>query len=67
MKEKNNTNKKRIISAVILIPVITAILIFGNKYIIDVFCSILSILALREYFNAHGEHPKEIRRLRIFI
>lgn len=67
MKKKNNTNKTRIISAVILIPIVVAILIFGNKYLIDILCSILAILALREYFNANVERPKEIRRLRIFF
>ena len=67
MKEKSNTNKTRIISAIILIPIVAAVLIFGNKYIVDVLCSILAMLALKEYFNANKNHPKEIRRLRVFV
>jgi len=54
---------KRVISAIILILAVAAILILGNTYLVDIACSILAILALREYFNANSKHPKQIRRL----
>ena len=43
---------KRIISGVILFPIFAIILIFGNKYIVDVFISIVAIMSLHEFYKA---------------
>jgi len=51
---------KRVISAIILILVVAAILILGNVYVVDVACSILAILALREYFNSNKNATKNV-------
>ncbi len=45
-------NLKRIITALIGFPVVACILIFGNKYVIDVFFAIAAALALYEYNHA---------------
>ena len=52
---------KRWTSALIGFPIVAIILIFGNKYIIDIAFSIIAILALYEYFNSFKEDNKKIR------
>lgn len=52
---------KRIIFAVVAIPILALVVIFGNKYIIDVLCSIIAILALREYFSVVKKVAKPIK------
>lgn len=48
-------NLKRIVSAIIGFPLVAIILIFGNKYIIDISVSIVAIMSLHEYFNSFKE------------
>lgn len=43
---------KRVLSGVILFPIFAAILIFGNKYLVDVFISIIAIMSLHEFYKA---------------
>ena len=43
---------KRIISGVILFPIFALILIFGNKYVVDVFISAVAIMSLHEFYKA---------------
>ena len=43
---------KRILSGVILFPIFALILIFGNKYIVDIFISIVAIMGLHEFYKA---------------
>lgn len=45
-------NLKRIVSSVILFPIVAAIFIFGNKYVVDVFISIVAIMSLHEFYKA---------------
>ena len=52
---------KRWATAIIGFPIVAIILIFGNKYIIDIAFSIISILALYEYFNCFKDNNKGIR------
>ncbi len=52
---------KRIVFAVIAMPILALILIFGNKYIIDVACSIIAILSLKEYFSVVSKVAKPIK------
>lgn len=44
--------KKRWISALILFPIVAIILIWGNKYIVDIFISIIAIMSLHEFYKA---------------
>ena len=55
---------KRVISALILFPIVAAILIFGNKQLVDVTVSIIALMALHEYFNSFKEE-KGNKALRI--
>lgn len=45
-------NIKRLLSGTILFPIFAVIMIFGNKYVIDVFVSIIAILSLHEFYKA---------------
>lgn len=51
---------KRITSAVIGFPIIATILIWGNKYMIDIGLSLVAILSLYEYFHAIRNKAKPI-------
>lgn len=42
----------RIISALILFPLVVVLLIFGNVYVVDVAFSAIALMAMNEYFNA---------------
>lgn len=54
---------KRIITGLIGLPLVALVLIFGNKYLVDVVISIIAIMALYEYFHCFKEE-KENRSLR---
>ena len=45
-------NMKRMITALVGFPIVACALIFGNKYVIDVFFAVVAIMALYEYNNA---------------
>ena len=54
-------NLKRWTTAIIGLPIVAAVLIFGNKYIIDIVFSAVAIIALYEYFNSFKEKNKSLR------
>ena len=54
-------NLKRISSAIIGLPLVILLLIFGNKYIVDIVISIVAIICLYEYFNSIGGNTKKLR------
>jgi phosphatidate cytidylyltransferase len=43
---------KRVISALIGMPLVVIILVFGNKYVVDITFAIVAIMSVYEYFNA---------------
>jgi phosphatidate cytidylyltransferase len=43
---------KRLISALVGMPLVVIILVFGNKYVVDITFAIVAALCLHEYFNA---------------
>ncbi len=45
-------NVKRVLSGVILFPIVAIIMIFGNKYVVDIFVSIIAIMSLHEFYKA---------------
>lgn len=49
---------KRISSALIGFPLVAIILIFGNKYLVDIAVSIIAILSLHEYFHSFKEQTQ---------
>lgn len=50
---------KRVTSALLGMPLVVIILVFGNKYIVDIAFAIVAAMSLHEYFNAFKEkaHP----------
>ena len=51
---------KRIVSALIGFPIVAVVLIFGNKYLVDAVVSIVSIMALYEYFHSFKQEKNPI-------
>ena len=51
---------KRILSGAILFPIFALIMIFGNKYIIDIGISIIAIMSLHEFYKAFRQKAKPI-------
>lgn len=58
---------KRILSALIGFPLIIAVLIFSNIYIIDIIFSLIAIIAIKEYFNAFSKKANPIKWIRLFV
>lgn len=54
---------KRITSALLGFPLVLIILIFGNKYIVDICLAGIAILSMQEYFNAVSKDAKPVRWL----
>ena len=54
-KKKGTTRNmkiKRFLSGIILFPVVALIIIFGNKYVIDVAIAVVAILSIHEFYKA---------------
>lgn len=51
---------ERILTGVIGFPIVAAILIWGNIYIIDAFFAIVAILSIHEYFSAFKNKAKPV-------
>lgn len=45
-------NVKRFLSGIILFPIVAVIVIFGNKYVVDIAVSIVAILSIHEFYKA---------------
>lgn len=57
---------KRILTGIIGLPIVAAILIFGNKYIIDAVFAIVALISIHEYFSAIEKQYKPVKWLRIY-
>ena len=49
---------KRVSSALIGFPIVACILIFGNKYLVDICVSIIAMMSLHEYFHSFKDEKK---------
>lgn len=58
---KKKINVKRLASGLILFPLVAIVLIFGNKYLVDILISIIAILSLHEFYNAFNEKAKPVK------
>lgn len=47
---------KRLSSAILGLPMVIIVLLFGNKYLIDIAMAIVAIISLQEYFNAFSKY-----------
>ena len=54
-------NFKRIWTAVIGLPVVIAIIVLGNIYLIDILFAFISWLSLHEYFKSFNSKAKPIK------
>ncbi len=66
LEENKKGNKKmnvtRLLSGLILFPIVAIILIFGNQYVVDITISIIAIMSLHEFYKAfrHGEKANPV-------
>ena len=56
-------NLKRILTGAIGLPIVALILIFGNKYVIDILFAIVAEISIYEYFNAISKQYKPVKYL----
>ena len=52
---------KRVTSALLGLPLVIAVILFGNQVVIDIAMSFVAIISLNEYFNAFKEKYKPIQ------
>lgn len=52
---------KRITSALLGFPLVLAIFLIGNKYVVDVALALITLLAMYEYFNAISKVAKPVK------
>lgn len=52
---------KRILTALLGLPLVVLILALGNKYVVDVFFAIIAVISMYEYFNAIKEKANSIK------
>lgn len=52
---------KRILTGIIGLPIVAAILILGNKYMIDAVFAIVALISIHEYFNAIEKQYKPVK------
>ena len=52
---------KRITSALLGFPLVLLVLIFGNKYVVDLFLAFIAFLSMDEYFNAISKVSNPVR------
>ncbi len=45
-------NVKRVVSGLTLFPLVVILLVFGNKYVVDVAISIIAVMSLHEFYKA---------------
>ena len=54
---------KRMFSILLGFPLVMALLVFGNKYVIDIAFSIIAIMSIYEFYHAFSEKAKPIKWL----
>ena len=52
---------KRITSGLLGFPLVLAVLLIGNKIVVDIALAIIALLAMSEYFNAVEKVSKPFR------
>lgn len=56
-------NFKRITSSLLGLPMVIVVLLFGNKYVIDVALAVVALISLHEYYNSFSKNYKTIQWL----
>ena len=52
---------KRVATTLIGLPIVAAVLVFANKYIVDVLIAAIALIAMHEFLNAISKKSKPIR------
>lgn len=60
-KGSKNMKIKRIITALLGFPLVAILLIFGDKYVVDIAFSIVAILAVKEILNAFSKKSNPVK------
>ena len=60
MKGINNMDIKRLMSGILGLPLVLAIFLIGNKFVVDIALTIIALLAMNEYFNAVAKVSKPV-------
>ena len=45
-------NVKRILSGLVLFPIVAVLLILGNQYVVDIAIAIIAIMSIHEFYKA---------------
>jgi len=63
LEENNYMDIKRVLTSVLGLPLVIAIIVFGNTTVIDIFFGIVALLGIKEFYDAFekGENAKPIR------
>lgn len=51
---------KKLLSGIVLFPIFAIVMVFGNKYVIDIAISIIAIMCLHEFYKAFGEKARPV-------
>lgn len=51
---------KKLLSGIVLFPIFAIVMVFGNKYLIDIAISIIAIMCLHEFYKAFGEKARPV-------
>jgi len=62
-ERKNKMDIKRITSGLLGFPLVLAIFLIGNKYVVDVALAIIAIIGMNEYLNAIAKVAKPVKWL----
>ncbi len=57
---------KRLLTTIIGIPLLFVILIFGNKYMIDIIVALLALMSIHEYVKCYSEKYKPVAWIRLY-
>lgn len=60
-KKKKKIDVTRILSAAIGFPIVAVVLIFGNKYVVDIVLTIVGLQAMREYLDVVSKKANPVK------
>ena len=60
-KKKKTIEMNRVISAILGFPIVALILIFGNKYVIDIALAIVALQSMKEYLSVTSQKASPVK------
>lgn len=52
LEENNSMDIKRVLTSVLGLPLVIAIIVFGNTIVTDIFFGVIALISIKEYFDA---------------